>query len=38
MKMDLVKGMRANIPLAISAMAYGGVFGVISAWPAAPNW
>ena len=30
MKTDLFKGMRANIPLAISAMAYGGVFGVIS--------
>ena len=30
MKNDLIKGMRANIPLAISAMAYGGVFGVIS--------
>ena len=27
----LVKGMQANIPLAISAMAYGGVFGVLSA-------
>lgn len=30
MQKDLLKGMRANIPLAISAMAYGGVFGVIS--------
>ncbi len=30
MKNDLFMGMRANIPLAISAMAYGGVFGVIS--------
>lgn len=30
MKNELIKGMRANIPLAISAMAYGGVFGVIS--------
>jgi 4-azaleucine resistance transporter AzlC len=27
----LVKGMHANIPLAISAMSYGGVFGVLSA-------
>jgi 4-azaleucine resistance transporter AzlC len=27
----LVKGVQANIPLAISAMAYGGVFGVLSA-------
>ncbi len=27
---ELVNGMRANIPLAISAMAYGGVFGVLS--------
>lgn len=27
---ELIKGMRANIPLAISAMAYGGVFGVLS--------
>ncbi len=30
MKGDLLKGMQANIPLAISAMVYGGVFGVIS--------
>ena len=30
MHRELMKGMRANIPLAISAMAYGGVFGVIS--------
>lgn len=30
MRNDLLKGMRANIPLGISAMAYGGVFGVIS--------
>jgi len=27
---ELIKGMRANIPLAVSAMAYGGVFGVLS--------
>lgn len=25
-----IRGMRANIPLAVSAMAYGGVFGVLS--------
>ena len=28
--LELKKGMRANIPLAISAMAYGGVFGILS--------
>ena len=27
---EVIKGMQANIPLAISAMAYGGVFGVLS--------
>ncbi len=27
---EWIKGMRANIPLAVSAMAYGGVFGVLS--------
>jgi 4-azaleucine resistance transporter AzlC len=27
---ELIKGMQANIPLAVSAMAYGGVFGVLS--------
>ncbi len=27
---ELIKGMQANIPLAISAMTYGGVFGVLS--------
>jgi 4-azaleucine resistance transporter AzlC len=27
---QMIKGMQANIPLAVSAMAYGGVFGVLS--------
>ncbi len=27
---EWIRGMRANIPLAVSAMAYGGVFGVLS--------
>ena len=27
---EWIKGMQANIPLAVSAMAYGGVFGVLS--------
>lgn len=27
---DLIRGMKANIPLGISAAAYGGVFGIIS--------
>lgn len=27
---DLFNGMQANVPLAVSAMAYGGVFGVLS--------
>lgn len=30
MNLELAKGIRANLPLAVSAMAYGGVFGVIS--------